>query len=79
MAEGGRAISQVQLKRDLDSLSKQIFNIDLAIQRQQGPGNTQTIANLEAAKVEIQKEILAKQIELELKQAQNKKARQAWR
>ena len=55
MAEGERAVSQVQLKRDLDSLSKQIFNIDLAIQRQ-GLGNTQTIANLEAAKVEIQKE-----------------------
>ena len=54
----------MQLKRDSDSLSKQIFNIDLAIQRQ-GPGNTQTIANLEAAKVEIQKEIVAKQIELE--------------
>ena len=77
MAEGGR-VSQAQLKRDLDSLSKQIFDIALAIQRQ-GPGNTQTIANLEAAKVEIQKEIVAKQIELELKQAQNKKARQARR
>ena len=76
MAEEGR-VSQAQLKRDLDSLSKQIFDIDLAIQRQQGSGNTQTIANLEAAKVEIQKEIVAKQIELELKQAQNKKARQA--
>ena len=71
MAEGGCAVSQVQLKRDLDSLSKQIFDIDLAIQ------NTQTIANLEAAKVKIQKKIVAKQIELELKQAQNKKARQA--
>ena len=76
MAEGG-CVSQAQLKRDLDSLSKQIFDIDLAIQRQQGSGNTQTIANLEAAKVEIQKEIVAKQIKLELKQAQNKKARQA--
>ena len=76
MAEGGR-VSQAQLKRDLDSLSKQIFDIDLPIQRQQASGNTQTIANLEAAKVEIQKEIVAKQIELELKQAQNKKARQA--
>ena len=53
MAEGGCAVSQAQLKWDLDSLSKQIFDIDLAIQRQQGPGNTQTIANLEAAKVEI--------------------------
>ena len=76
MAEGGR-VSQAQLKRDLDSLSKQIFDNDLAIQRQQGSGNTQTIANFEAAKVEIQKEIVAKQIKLELKQAQNKKVRQA--
>ena len=76
MTEGGHAVSQAQLKRDLDLLSKQIFDIDLAIQRQ-GPGNTQTIANFEAAKVKIQKEIVAKQIELELKQAQNKKARQA--
>ena len=34
MAEGGRAVSQAQLKWDLDSLSKQIFDIDLVIKRQ---------------------------------------------
>ena len=49
MAEGG-CVSLAQLKRDLDSLSQQIFQIDLKIQQFRQQNNTQHIPNLEAAK-----------------------------
>ena len=61
MTEG---VLQAQLKRELDSLSKQIFDIDLSIQqlRKQGLQHTQTIAYLEAAKLQIHKEILENEV-----------------
>ena len=74
MAEGGR-VSLAQLKHELDSLSQQIFQIDLKIQQFRQQNNTQHISNLEAAKKEIQKQIVQKQIDLERQQAQNKKAK----
>ena len=74
MAEGGR-VSLGQLKRDLDSLSQQIFQIDLKIQQFRQQNNTQHIPNLKAAKKELQQQILQKQIALEWQQAKNKKAR----
>ena len=72
MAEGGR-VSLAQLKHDLDSLSQQIFQIDLKIQQFRQQNNTQHIPNLKAAKKELQQQILQKQIALEWQQAQNKK------
>ena len=64
MAEGG-CVSLAQLKHDLDSLSQQIFQIDLKIQQFRQQNNTQHIPNLEAAKKELQQQILQKQIALE--------------
>ena len=74
MPKGGR-VSLAQLKRELDSLSQQIFQIDLKIQQFRQQNNTQNISNLEAAKKELQQQILQNQIALEWQQAQNKKAR----
>ena len=74
MAEGGR-VSLAQLKRELDSLSQQIFQIDLKIQQFRQQNNTQHISNLEAAKKDLEHQILQKQIALERQQVQNKKAR----
>ena len=55
ITEGG--VSQAQLKRENDCLSKEIFDIDLRIQIFRSEGNTTHIPALEAAKVEIQKNI----------------------
>ena len=64
MAKGG-CVSLAQLKCELDSLSQQIFQIDLKIQQFRQQNNTQHISNLEAAKKELQQQILQKQIALE--------------
>ena len=74
MAKGGH-VFLAQLKCEIDSLSQQIFQIDLKIQQFRQQNNTQHISNLEAAKKELQQQILQKQIALEWQQAQNKKAR----
>ena len=68
MAEGGVSaeigVSQAQLKRELVQLGKILFNIDLQIQQlKQGHGNQQQIRRLEAAKLEIQKQTVAKEFE----------------
>ena len=73
MAQGGQ--TQADLKRKLDQLSQEIIQIDLRIQWFKQQGNLQHIANLEAAKVKIQKDIVDTKIQLELKIAQGKKAR----
>ena len=60
-----RGSTQAQLKRDLDSLGRDLFNIDLQIQQlKQGAKNPHQIQTLEAAKFEIQKQVVAKEIEL---------------
>ena len=74
MAQGG-PVSQVQLKRELEELSRQIFEIDLKIQSFKQQGNSNHIPKLEAAKAEMTKKIQQKQIELEIKKAQSRKAR----
>ena len=73
MTQGGQ--TQSNLKRKLDQLSQEIFQIDLRIQQFKQQGNLQHIPNLEAAKVKIQKDIVDTEIHLELKIAQGKKAR----
>ena len=51
-------MSQAQLKCELESLSQQIFQIDLQ--------------RLETVEVELQKQIVQKEIDLELEKAQGK-------
>ena len=60
MAEGGQA----QLKRDLDVLRKDLHNIDLQIQRIHQGQQQGHIPTLEQAKVEIQKQLVSKELEL---------------
>ena len=71
----GRGPSLAELKRQLDSLSHNLLNIDLKIQQvKQGQGNnTNSLQTLEQARSQIQDQVVQKQIQLELKKAQNKR------
>ena len=72
MAMGG--LSQAALKRKIESLSKQIFEIDLKIQSfRQQEDKVEAVRNLEAAKLQLQQDIVSLQINLELAKAKNKK------
>ena len=73
MAQGGP--SQAQLKRELEELSRQIFEIDIKIQSFSQQGNNNHIPALEAVIDEITKKIQQKQVELEIKKAQSRKSR----
>ena len=55
MTEGGDLsdLSLAQLMRNIDQLSKEIFEIDLRIQSFRAQGNNTQIPRLEAAKHEI--------------------------
>ena len=81
MVEGGASqVSKAQIKHDLEQLGKDLYNIVLQIQQVKSQGNDQRIiANLEAAKVIIQKDVVDKQIQLKLKEAQSRAARRARR
>ena len=81
MAEGGASdLSKVQIKCDLEQLGKDLYNIDLQIQKVKSQGNNRhQIANLEEAKHIIQKDIVQKQIQVELKVAQSRAAGRARR
>ena len=81
MAEGGASdLPKVQIKCDLEQLGKDLYNIDLQIQKVKSQGNDQhQIATLEEVKVIIQKDVVQKQIQLELKDAQSRGARRARR
>ena len=70
MAEGG--VYHAELKRELNSLSKEIFDIDLRIQIFRAQDNATQEPVLKALKVEIQKKIVQLEIKLEYKKAQNK-------
>ena len=72
MATGG--LSQAALKRKIDALSRQIFEIDLKIQSfRHQEDKVEDIRNLEAAKLQLQQDIVSLQINLELAKAKNKK------
>ena len=83
MCESGSDYSQVsntELKCDLAQLAQNLYNIDLQIQNLRSQGNQQgQIATLEAAKVQIQKEVVEKEITLELKDTQKRAARRVRR
>ena len=73
-------MSKAQIKCDLEQLGKDLYNIDLQIQQVKSQGNDQhQIANSQAAKIIIQKDIVDKQIQLELKEAQSRVAKRARR
>ena len=65
--------SLAALKRKLDDLSKQIFEIDLKIQTLAKQNKQQEVSNLKAAKVQLQKDVIDLQIQYELQKARNKK------
>ena len=74
MAEG--SVSQVQLKREINTLSNELVDIDVKIQSfEQQPHNRQHIPNLIGARAVITKQIQQKQVELEIKKAQSRNAR----
>ena len=71
----GKGPSLAELKRQLDSLSHNLLNIDLQIQQvKQGQGNNpNSLQRLEQARPQIKSyEILQKEIQFELKKVQNK-------
>ena len=74
MAQGGGP-SLAELKRQLDSLSHDLLNIDLQIQQvKQGQGNNpKSLQTLEKARSQIKDQVVQKQIQFELKKAQNKR------
>ena len=64
MAEGG--YSKAELKRQIAKLNYDLYNIDLQIQSVvQGQHNPKTVSELQSAKLDIQKEVVVKEIELE--------------
>ena len=77
MAQGrGANVSLAQLKRELDSLSHDLLNIDLQIQQvKQCQANPHSLETLEKARSQIKQEVICKQIQFEQKKAQNK---QCW-
>ena len=79
MAEGGASdLSKVQINCDLEQLGKDLYNIDVQIQKVKSQGNDRhQIDNLEEAKRIIQKDVVQKQIQLELKVAQSRLAGRA--
>ena len=65
--------SLAALKRKLDDLSKQIFEIDLKIQTLAQQNKQQEVSNLKAAKGQLQKDVVDLQIQYQLQKARNKK------
>ena len=74
MAEGGH-MSQAALKRHINSLSDQIYQKDLPIQKFKQQVQPQHIPNVEVAKQQLQKQIVKAQVDLELLLTKAKKAR----
>ena len=69
MVTGGCSLAS--LKRKLDDLGKQIFEIDLKIQ--EFKKKNKDTADLQEAKRLLQQDIVSTQIEFELQKAKNKK------
>ena len=67
----GSSFSLAALKRKLDDLAKQIFEIDLKIQ--QFKQQNKDIVDLQEAKRILQQDIVSTQIQFELQKAKNKK------
>ena len=77
MVVGGCAnVSKVQLKRHSDNLSHDLYNIDLQIQNLKQQGDRQwEIKRLEQANLQVQKQVVTKQVELEIRNAQMRRGK----
>ena len=75
MADGSQPVlSQAQLKRELASIAHNIYKIDLQIQAlKRGQGSQHRISILETAKLQIQKKVGDKELQLKYVKAQAKK------
>ena len=72
----GDTTTKAQFKREIKGLSKDLFNLDLQIQDIRTKANSKDqIKRLEKAKYQVQQDVIAKQIALELLDAQSHKAR----
>ena len=72
MAQGGGP-SLAQLKRELNSLSRDLLNIDLQKQQvKHEQANPNSLQTLQQARFQIKEQVVQKQVQLELKKAQNK-------
>ena len=61
MAQGGGVI-KVQLKGNLDQLGRDLLNIDLQIEHIKQGQQQGNITTLEQAKLQVQKEVVAKKL-----------------
>ena len=62
---------QAAIKQELNSISSQIYQIDLQIQNFRQQGNQKVMPCLKAAKLELQKKVV--NLQIQLKKAVNKK------
>ena len=76
MTQGG--VSQAELKRDLEQLGNDLFNIDLQIQGVKQGMQHGNWVTLEAARAQIAQEVVAKEVELTQLKAQARARRGRW-
>ena len=70
---GARRVCQAALNREISDKSKQIFEIDIKIEKfTSTKTNLSQIPNLETAKWSLQRDIVDLQIQLELAKARNR-------
>ena len=78
MAQGSQ-VNKSKLKRDLDQLGKDLYIIDLQVQRIKQGQQQGNIPTLEQEKLDIQKQVVAKEVELTKLNAQTRAARRGRR
>ena len=77
MTQGGGGPTKAELRTDLVSLAHNLNNISLQFQTiRQGQPNSNQIASLEQARFQIKEEVVQKEVQLALLEAQTKRARQ---
>ena len=75
-SQGRDGSTKAQLRRDLASLAHDYLYIYLQLQQiRQGQPIPNQIASLEQAKFQIQEEVVQKEVQLELLEAQTRRAR----
>ena len=63
---GQRRIFKSSIKKEIDQLSKDLYNIDLQLQAiRQGQPNPHSTATLEQARVQIKNDLVAKEIQFQ--------------
>ena len=76
MAGAGPTSSQAELKWKIDSISKDIYYIDLELQKIVESGGNPSgdrAQNLKAAKLDLAKQIFQRETQLQLKKVQSRK------